>query len=119
MDLRLADSEGLEGGLFAMTLGAHRAPRSRTAFEFVRAQVPQSRVQSAGVVPGFQEREDGHARFGLGAKRAPLQELAFERGEDAFRHGVIEAVAGRPGRGHHSHLPAPLAERRARCTANP
>ena len=64
MDPRPADLEGLEVGLFVMTLGAHRAPRGRAAFEFVGAQVPQPRVQAAGVVPGFHEREDGHACFG-------------------------------------------------------
>ena len=88
VDLRLADPEGLEGGLFAMILGAHRAGCGRAAFEFVRAQVPQRGVQAAGVVPGFQVLKDGHARFGLSVERAPVDELAFERGEEAFRHGV-------------------------------
>ena len=67
VDPRPTAPEGLLGGLFAMTLGAHRAPpRGRATFEFVGALVPQRGVQSAGVVPGFEEREDGHARFGMG-----------------------------------------------------
>ena len=47
----------------------------------------------ACVVPAFQELEDSGARFGLGAKRAPVDELALEGGEEAFGHRVVEAIA--------------------------
>ena len=107
---RLADLEGLLGGLFAMPLGAHRASRARAAFELVGAQVPQRGVQSVGVVPGFEEREDGHARFAMGVKRTPLQQLAFECGEQALGHRIVVAVARRASRRHHPSLPAPFAE---------
>ena len=81
----------------------------RCALGSNRAAHPAKRIlDSAGVAPAFQEREDGDARFGLGPQRALLHELAFERGEEAFHHDVIEAITGRPGRGHHPHLPAPL-----------
>ena len=111
VDLRLTDPQGLESARFAMPLGARRAlRRGGAAFEFVRAQVPQRGVQAPGVVKRFHEREDGHARLGLVLERAPLQQLAFERGEKAFRHRVVVAVSGRAGRGDHPHLPASLAE---------
>ena len=45
MDPRLVDPEGLEVGLFAMTLGAYRSSRARAAFELVGAQIPQRGVQ--------------------------------------------------------------------------
>ena len=61
-----ADLEGLEGGLFAMIVGVHRAVRGGTTFELVRTQIPQRGVQTAGVVPSFQILKDGHACFGLG-----------------------------------------------------
>ena len=63
-----------------------------------------------GVIPAFQKFKDGHARLSLSAKAAPVDEFAFERGEEALGHRVVEAIAGRPGRGHHCHLPAPIAE---------
>ena len=88
----------------------------RCALGSNRAAHPAKRIlDSAGVVPAFQEREDGDARFGLGPQRAPLHEFAFERGEEAFCHGIIEAIIGRPGRGHHSRHR--LAVARTRCTA--
>ena len=88
VDPRLTDLEGLEGGLFAMILGVHRAFRGRAAFELVGAQVPQRGVQAAGVVPGFQILKDGHASLCLGLERTPVDELAFERGEEALGHRI-------------------------------
>ena len=48
-----------------------------------------------------------------------LDELAFERGEDALGHGVVEAVASRPRRGRPAHPTTPLARRPGRCMASP
>ena len=45
------------------------------------------------VVPTLGEIEDGHLRLGLGLEAAAVQQLAFQRGEEAFAHGVIETVA--------------------------
>ena len=68
--------EGFEVGLFAMTLGAHRAFCGRAAFELVGAQIPQRGVQTAGVVPGFQILKDGHAcLFGLIECREQREDL--------------------------------------------
>ena len=57
------------------TCGAGR----RGTFEVVGAEVAQSGMAASGVVPALDEFEDRHACFGLGAKRAPVDELAFER----------------------------------------
>ena len=96
MDLRPADPGRLEGGLVAMTLVALGPRRGRrAAFELVGAQVPQGRMATGRVVPAFQVFEHGHARFGLGLERASVDELAFERCEEAFGHRVVVAITGR------------------------
>ena len=67
MDRRLADLAGLEAGsLAAASVLGLLGGRRRAAFELVGAQVPQPGMTAFRVVPPFQEREDGHARFGLG-----------------------------------------------------
>ena len=98
MDLRPADPGRLEGGLVAMTLVALGPRRGRrAAFELVGAQVPQGRMATGRerVVPPFQVFENGHARFGLNLERASVDELAFERCEEAFGHRVVVAITGR------------------------
>ena len=50
-----------------------------------------------GVVPAFDELEYGHAVLRLGGKRAPIEQLAFQRGEEALAHRV---VVGIPDRAH-------------------
>ena len=64
----------------------------------------------ACVVPAFQEFEEGHARLGLGAKGAPVDELTLEGGEETFRHRVVKAVPGRAGRGNDPHLVTSFAK---------
>ena len=110
LDPRPTDLEGLEGDLFAMILGVHRAARDGTTFERVRARIPRCGVQTAGVVPRFRIFKDGHACFGPGLERTPVDEPAFERGEEVLGHRIVIAVASRAGRRHHCGLPAPFAE---------
>lgn len=49
----------------------------------------------ARIIPAFDELEYGHARFGLGAELTPVEQLAFERGEEALAHGAIVCIADR------------------------
>ena len=68
MDRRPADLAGFESGSVAAASVALGLPggRRRAAFELVGTQLPQPGMTAFRVVPAFQEREDGHARFGLG-----------------------------------------------------
>ena len=63
-----------------------------------------------GVVPAFDKLEDGHARVGLGFETAAVEQFAFEGGEKALAHRVVEAVADRTHRGPHAGLVAAFAE---------
>ena len=56
-----------------------RAPRSPRGVRIRWGSGTPEQSAICGCVPAFQEREDGHARFGLSPKRAPLQELAASR----------------------------------------
>ena len=62
------------------------------------------------VVPALDEFEDGHLRLGLGLKATAVQQLAFQRGEEAFAHGVIETVADRTHGGSYASLLAARSE---------
>ena len=62
------------------------------------------------VVPTFDEIEDGHLCLGLGLAAAAVQQLAFQRGEEAFAHGVIETVADRAHGGSYTSLLAARSE---------
>ena len=44
------------------------------------------------VVPSFDEFKDGHARLDLRFEVAPVKQFAFEGGEEALAHGVVETV---------------------------
>src|SRR5215472_13192656 len=67
-------------------------------------------MTAARVIPAFDEIEYRHACLDLGLEAATLEQLAFERGEKAFAHRVVEAVAHRTHRGPHPGLLAALAE---------
>ena len=42
--------------------------------------------------------------------RHAVDEPAVEPGEEGLDHGVVEAAAGRPGRGRSTHLSIPLVQ---------
>ena len=42
----------------------------------------------AGIVPSFDESEEGRAGLGVGLEAPAVEEFAFERGEEALGHGV-------------------------------
>jgi len=62
------------------------------------------------VVPALDEIEDRHARLGLGLEGSPVEQLAFEGGEEALAHRVVKTVAHRTHRRPHPGLLAALAE---------
>lgn len=55
--------------------------------------------------PPLQELEDWHSRIGLRLEPMAVEELAFQRCEEAPAHGVVVAVAGRSHRGAHGEPP--------------
>jgi len=50
-------------------------------------------MATPGIVPAFDEVEDGEARVGLGAEAFAIEQLALERREEALTHGVVVGVA--------------------------
>jgi hypothetical protein len=67
-------------------------------------------VTPTRIVETLDEFEDGDARLGLGLEATPIEQLAFERGEEALRHGVVVGVSDRPHRGANTRLPTSFAE---------
>ena len=80
------------------------------AFEVGRRDLAKSAVPATRVVPTLDVGEEGQARLGLGLPAAPVDELAFEAGEEALGHGVVVGVADRSHGRTNAHLLAPLAE---------
>ena len=62
------------------------------------------------VVPAFDELEDRHLRVGLRLETVAVDQLTFERREEALRHGVIVAIADLSHRRSHTHQPAAFAK---------
>src|ERR1700757_283231 len=62
------------------------------------------------VIPALDEIEHRHACLGLSLETVALEQLAFERGEKALAHRIIEAIAHRAHRGPHPGLLAASAE---------
>ena len=46
-----------------------------------------------GVIPALDELEHRHARLDLRAEVAAVEQLAFERGEKALAHRIVEAIS--------------------------
>jgi hypothetical protein len=61
-------------------------------------------VSSARIVETLDELEDVNARLGLRLEATPIEQLAFECGEEALRHCVVIGVSDRPHRGANTRL---------------
>ena len=68
-------------------------------FKLHRRDITQSRMASMGVIPSFDKGENGHAGFGFGAKRPPINQLAFECGKETFAQSVVITIPRRSHRG--------------------
>src|SRR5215475_11306451 len=62
------------------------------------------------VVPSLDEVEDGQPRFDLVLELLPIEQLAFERREEALAHRVVVRIADRTHRRADAHLATALAE---------
>ena len=48
------------------------------------------------IIPPFDVREDGQARFLMCTEAATIDQLTFQGGEETLAHRVVIAVASRP-----------------------
>src|SRR3954467_14389748 len=62
------------------------------------------------IVEAFDESEDRASRLGLCLEPGAIEQLAFERGEEALAHGVVVCVADRTHRGTHACVTTAMAE---------
>jgi len=74
-------------------------------------------VPAPRVVPGHQEVEDRHSGFDLGLEASPVEEFAFQGGEEALTHRVVTAVTHSARGGSDAGLLAALAEGEGRVLA--
>src|ERR1700749_1888614 len=66
-------------------------------------------MAASRIVEAFDEGECRMARLGLCLEPAAIEELAFERGEEALTHGIVVCVADRTHRGAHARVTAAAA----------
>ena len=64
------------------------------------------------IVKALDVFEDRQAHLGRGFKAIPGQQLTFQAGKEALRHGVVEAVSNRSHRGSYAHLAAAVSKRK-------
>ena len=90
MGLQLVDVDCVESGLVVVVGTPCRScgGRCRGTFEVVGADVAQGGMTTIPAAPALDEIEDGHARFGLSADCAPVDEFALQSGEEALGHGI-------------------------------
>src|SRR5579875_2823609 len=75
-----------------------------------RRPIVERGMAAVGVVPSLDEIKDRAARLGLGLEAPPAEQFAFQGGEEALAHGVVEAVAHGSHRRPHPGLLAAFAE---------
>src|ERR1700730_11243646 len=81
-----------------------------TPFVVDRREIVERGMAAMRVVPTLDEVEHHHAGLDLGFETLAVEQLAFEGGEEALAHGVIEAITHRAHRRPHAGLAAALAE---------
>src|SRR5512134_662962 len=72
-----------------------------TPLELDRRDASETRMAARWVVPALDELEDRHARLGLRRKAPAIEQLAFERREEALAHRVVVGIAHRAHRRAH------------------
>ena len=75
-----------------------------------RGLLTEALVTTMGVIPSLDELEDGSARLVVVVEVRAVEQLAFEGGEEALGHGVVEAVPDRAHRRDHAPSPAAFTE---------
>src|SRR5262249_36340156 len=75
-----------------------------------RREIADRGMAAPAIVEAFHEGKYRGARRGLVPEALPIEQLAFQRGEEALAHGVVVGVADRAHRGPHACGPAALPE---------
>ena len=63
------------------------------SFELQRTEISQALMQPLAIVEAFDERKDLPARLVPRVIRLVMNEFILERAEEAFRHGIVIAIA--------------------------
>src|ERR1700676_3094461 len=75
-----------------------------------RREIVEGGVTPMRVLPALDELEHRHPRLDLGLEAAAREQFAFQGREEAFAHGVVEAIADRAHRRAHPGFAAARAE---------
>src|ERR1700722_6465586 len=88
-------------------------------FVFDGGKIPKGRVATGRVVEAFEELKGGPPRLAVRSEAAPIDQLAFEGGEETLAHRIV-GVADRACRWTNAGFLAASAEsdRRVLRTAN-
>src|ERR1700723_3648204 len=79
-------------------------------FVFDGGKIPKGRVATGRVVEAFDELKDGHPRLAVRSEAAPIDQLAFEGGEETLAHHIVVGVADRACRWTNAGFLAASAE---------
>src|SRR5580700_9348146 len=79
-------------------------------FVFDGRKIAQGRVAAGGIVEAFDELKDGHPRLAVRSKARPIDQLAFEGGEETLAHRIVVGVADRACRWTNAGFLAASAE---------
>ena len=79
-------------------------------FVFYGRKIAQGRVATGRVVEAFDELKDGHPRLAVRSEATPIDQLAFEGGEETLAHRIVVGVADRACRWTNAGLLAAIAE---------
>src|SRR5580704_2171498 len=79
-------------------------------FVFDGRKIPKGRMATARVVEAFDELKDGHPRLAVRSETTPIDQLAFEGGEETLAHRIVVGVADRACRWTNAGFLAASAE---------
>ena len=79
-------------------------------FVFDGRKIAQGRVAACGIVEAFDELKDGHPRLAVRSEATPIDQLAFEGGEETLAHRIVVGVADRACRWTNAGFLAAIAE---------
>jgi hypothetical protein len=75
-------------------------------FVFDGRKIAQGRVAPGAIVEAFDELKDGYPRLAVRSEATPIDEFAFEGGEETLAHRIVVGVADRLSRMNASFLAA-------------
>ena len=73
-------------------------------------KIAEGRMAAGRVVDAFDERKDGHPRLAMRSETAPIDQFAFEGGEETLADRIVVGVADRACRWTNAGFLAASAE---------